>query len=59
MVELETERERERERDRMKQRKENEGQRISDKRIYVRGKKASLCCKVTNLRLLVFLVLLF
>ena len=54
MVELETERERERE----KQRKENGEQGISDRRIYVRGKKASLCCKVTRLRPLVLLALL-
>lgn len=50
MVELERERE--------KQRKENEEQGISDRRIYVQGKKASLCCKVTRIRLLVLLVLL-
>ena len=51
-------RERKREREREKQGKENEEQGISERRIYVRGKKASLCCKVTSLRLLVLLVLL-
>jgi hypothetical protein len=49
---------REREREREKQRKENEEQGISDRRIYVQGKKASLCYKVTRIRLLVLLVLL-
>jgi len=46
------------EREGMKQRKENEEQGISDRRIYVRGKKAPLCCKVTKIRLLVLLVVL-
>jgi hypothetical protein len=45
-------------REKERQGKENEEQGISDRRVCVREKKTSLCCKVARLRLLVLLVLL-